>query len=114
MSQINVEEIREVSLSSYDKWFERWYKKEGIPGRIKKAAMRGHNSISYNISDVEDAYLKRRMSSQLFVDKLKKNLDGFHVYRVEPRKIERSLMGHNLNLGWTSLEVVITWKEADS
>lgn len=113
MGGISVSELNRIKEESYDKWFERWYKKQDVANYIKVAAMKGYSSYSYNISDIEDNYLRRRMRNQRFIEKLKEKLGGFDVYRVEPKKIERNLMGHNLNLGWTPLKVVISWSEAD-
>jgi hypothetical protein len=109
---MNVDELRKIGTESYDKWFERWYEKENLEEKLKQSAMKGYSSYSYNPkSKHRTEYENRRMSDKRFVEKLEGKLDGFRVYRQEPKKYELNLLGKNLGTRWTDPEVIISWKE---
>lgn len=109
MGKINIDELREISLESYDKWFERWYKKQGLADKLKKSAMQGYTSYSYVINNSYSDYEKRRMNNPLLIKKLQGKLDDFEVYRVEPKKYTKRILNKELGIGYTDAKIVISW-----
>lgn len=109
-----IDEVKQAEDESYDKWFERWFEKENLENTLKQSAMKGYTSFSYLINDDYSEYTQRRMRNKKFVKKLKDKLKGFNVYRLEPQRYERSMLGKRISDGWTDLKVCISWKEANS
>lgn len=107
---MNPEELKKESQIAYDKWFERWYANEKIESELKQAAMQGYTAYGIVIRAHYDDYLKRRMKDDRFVEKLRDKLSEFTVYKKEPRRYERTLLGRHLGYGWTETEIVISWR----
>lgn len=75
-----IDEIKQQDQESYDKWFERWYKKENLEKEIKQAAMEGYKGF---IIDIEPKvpYLKRRLCDDRTTKRIEEKLgEGFTVY----------------------------------
>lgn len=110
--EISVKELNEIKNESYDKWFERWYEKENLPKKLEQVAMKGYTAISYTVADPYTDYEQRRLRDIRFINSLEDKLEGFKIYREEPRKKDLGFLGRKIGTVWTELKIVISWEES--
>ncbi|HFU4459259.1 TPA: hypothetical protein ACGPAL_000960 [Streptococcus suis] len=74
------DEVRQLSSESYDKWFERYFKKYDLEKVIKESAMQGYTGHLMSVLKVKDDYTRRRLDDERTLEKIKELLgDGFKV-----------------------------------
>lgn len=57
-----IEEVKKVQEESYDKWFERWYRKANLESKIVEAAQQG--CTSYYISIINERETEARFNER--------------------------------------------------
>lgn len=84
---------------AYEKWFERWYKRDGMEEYIIKLNHKGYKEFriiiysSHHPEDV-DEYTQRRLRDAKFIPALKSKLgEGFSVTHEEDRRELTSILG---------------------
>lgn len=103
---MDIEEIKNVGNESYDKWFERWYLKKDLESRIKQSAQEGYSGYRIEVKNERNEYLKRRLSDDRIIEKLKGKLSGFDIRRVDNNKGIKTPFGtinsheHYIVIGW--------------
>ena len=99
-----IEEIQDIQKESHEKWFERWYKEQDLENRLKISASQGYTSRYIAVSDVDNSYLKRRLSNHNTIKLLKDKLgEGFEV-RLE-KDVRESILGLKIHRSY----ITITW-----
>ena len=74
------DEVQQLSSESYDKWFERYFKKYDLEKVIKESAMQGYSGHLISVLKVKDDYTRRRLDDERTLEKIKELLgDGFKV-----------------------------------
>lgn len=74
------DEVQQLSSESYDKWFERYFKKYDLEKVIKESAMQGYSGHLMSVLKVGDDYTRRRLDDERTLEKIKGLLgDGFEV-----------------------------------
>ena len=74
------DEAQQLSSESYDKWFERYFKKYNLEKVIKKSAKQGYTGHLMSVLKVGDDYTRRRLDDERTLEKIKELLgDGFKV-----------------------------------
>ena len=74
------DEVQQLSSESYDKWFERYFKKYNLEKVIKKSAKQGYTGHLMSVLKVGDDYTRRRLDDERTLEKIKELLgDGFEV-----------------------------------
>lgn len=113
-----IDQINKITDESFEKWFDRWYKKLDLEKQIINAAEKGF--VEYQIcikeeSDVESkfsakqSYYVRRLRDARTVKCLKEKLgNGFQVEHKEQTR-EGKFFG--LMIYRTSEWINISWKE---
>lgn len=87
MSMSLIDEVKECSSESHQKWFDRFFDDLKIEKKLKQSAMKGFSGYKISIPR-NDEYLARRLNSQKTIDLLKQRLgDGF---KVEIKTLESS------------------------
>ncbi|MDB0581367.1 hypothetical protein [Salinicoccus roseus] len=80
-----IEKVKRADEESYEKWFERWFKKEDLESKIIKSAKEGYTGFSFEVSgrphDSDRVmYEKRRMQNSRFKTFLEERLgEGFKI-----------------------------------
>ncbi|MFX3772339.1 hypothetical protein ACJBRG_11300, partial [Streptococcus suis] len=75
-----LDEVQQLSSESYDKWFERYFKKYDMEKVIKKSAIQGYSGHLISVLKVKDDYTRRRLVDERTLEKIKELLgDGFKV-----------------------------------
>lgn len=89
-----IDQIKEIKEESYDKWFERWYRKQNLENAIIQAASEGYGGFTISIKQTyesesdwkkERKYLARRLRDSRTPINLQGKLgEGFTVkYKFE-------------------------------
>lgn len=74
------EEVQQLSSESYDKWFERYFKKYQLEEKIKQSAKQGYSGYLIHVMTLSDEYTKRRLADERTLVRLRELLgDGFKV-----------------------------------
>lgn len=74
------DEVQQLSSESYDKWFERFFKKYDLEQKIKVAAQKGYTDYLIDIWSVGDKYLQNRLEDERTLKKIRELLGaGFTV-----------------------------------
>lgn len=74
------DEVQQLSSESYNKWFERYFKKYNLEKIIKKSAKQGYTGHLMSVLKVGDEYTRRRLDDERTLEKIKELLgDGFKV-----------------------------------
>ncbi|MBO0438926.1 hypothetical protein [Candidatus Enterococcus ikei] len=112
-----IDQINKVTDESFEKWFERWYKKLNLETRIIKDAQKGFTSIKIYIKKEDEnesyfgtkqSYYVRRLRDDRTVKFLKEKLgSGFQVEHKEQTR-EGKIFG--LMIYRTSEWINISWK----
>lgn len=86
-----IDEINKAKEESYEKWFERWYKKLNLENKILQSASEGYSGYAISIKQRYESesewnknkkYLARRLRDERTVNNIEKKLgDGFKVKR---------------------------------
>lgn len=75
---LNVEKLRQDREKAFDIWFEKWWEKEKLESKIKKANLKGYRSYVVTMSDYEaDELIWIRKEE--FLPKLQDMLPDFRV-----------------------------------
>ena len=75
---LNVENLRQEREKAFDIWFEKWWKKEDLESKIKKANLKGQRSYCVRMDDY-GADERIWMRKQAFLLKLQDMLPDFRV-----------------------------------
>lgn len=91
-----IDQVKNAQEESFDKWFDRWYKKMNLESKIVSSAQQGYTGYSLMIKcDYENEnnwnkdkdYTARRTRDSRTVEKLKEKLgEGFKVRYVSDTK----------------------------
>ncbi|WP_203264855.1 hypothetical protein [Streptococcus uberis] len=74
------DEVKELGDESYEKWFNRYFKKLNIEEKIKKSSAMGFNAYAIEVLSVKDPYIQRRLKNHKTIKLLKDRLGrGFNV-----------------------------------
>lgn len=75
---LNVEKLRQDREKAFDIWFEKWWKREDLESKIKKANLMGYKGYVVPMSDYE-ANEQIWMIKDAFLLKLQDMLPDFRV-----------------------------------
>ncbi|RBT33782.1 hypothetical protein EA73_01981 [Enterococcus faecium] len=116
-----IEKIQETQNESFDKWFERWYKKQNLEDTIIKSAAEGYKGYCISIKetwesisdwDEDQKYLVRRLRDKRTVKKIQEKLgEGLKVKYVNDDKTYDTYFG--LKRHEQSEYISIEWGEAE-
>lgn len=88
---MNAYELEKIKSDSFDKWFERWWKKSNLTEKFKQSAMKGYSGFTIKFCD--DDYLNRRMRDPRFVELLKDKMSGITIAYEQEHVTYRNLLG---------------------
>lgn len=98
-----IEKIQEIQNESFDKWFERWYKKQNLEDNIIRSVSKGYEGYRIYIKktwesvsnwDEEQKYLARRLRDKRTVEKIQEKLgEGIKVRYVDDEKTYTTVFG---------------------
>lgn len=100
------DEVQKLSSESYEKWFERYFKKYNLEKIIKESAKQGYTGNLMSVLKVGDDYTRRRLDDERTLEKIKELLgDGFKVeFRLTYGKNiltgERFIANKQIHIAW--------------
>lgn len=112
-----IDKLNEAKEESFDKWFERWYKKQNLEEQLIIAASQGYSNFRIRIqedyqhsSDFDEnrKYLVRRLRDERTVENIKNKLGTGVKVEYKGDKATRKLFGMTIN--YYSDWIQITWK----
>ena len=97
---LNVEKLRQDRERAFDIWFEKWWEKEKLESKIKKANLKGYRSYVVTMSDYEaDELIWIRKEE--FLPKLQDMLPDFRVeYKYAKNIFTKNDYLYGINIGW--------------
>lgn len=112
-----IDKVREVQEESFDKWFERFWKKSNLEKNIVSFAEQGYKATHIEIQgenevlDAAKAYRARRLRDLRTVEKIQEKLgEGFKVKHEVESKTYRNLITKG-NYTTESDYILISWAE---
>lgn len=73
-------EVKQLSLESHIKWFERYFKEYDLEHKIKVSAQKGYTGYLINAMSAKSEYLQRRLCDTRTLEMLRDRLgEGFSV-----------------------------------
>ena len=87
---IDIKKLEEERNKAYDVWFERWWRKENIEGKIKARNGKGYTELFIPFYGGHDDYVFNRLKDSRIVGKIKDKLPGFSIRYTEGRSILRN------------------------
>lgn len=112
-----IDKLNEAKEESFDKWFERWYKKQNLEEQLIIAASQGYSNFRIRIqenyqrsSDFDEnrKYLVRRLRDERTVKNIENKLGTGIKVEYKEDKATRKLFGMTIN--YYSDWIQITWK----
>ncbi|ORP00147.1 hypothetical protein B7696_03840 [Streptococcus mitis] len=74
------DEVQQLSSESHAKWFERYFKKYNLEGKLKTSAQKGYTGYLIDVWSVRDEYLRNRLGDERTLEALRELLgSGFTV-----------------------------------
>lgn len=86
---LNVENLRKDREKAFDIWFEKWWKREDLESKIKKANLMGYRGYVVTMSDYE-ANEQIWMCKEAFLLKLQDMLPDFRVAKIYIGKMSKN------------------------
>lgn len=101
------DEVQQLSSESYDKWFERYFKKRNLEQKIKISAQQGYTSLLIDVLSVKDEYTRRRLDDEKILELLREMLGSGFIVRY---KIYRSLNIFTGDTYTSDKKIHISWE----
>lgn len=97
---LNVEKLRQEREKAFDIWFEKWWEKEKLESKIKKANLTGYRGYVVTMSDYE-ANEQIWMRKEEFLLKLQDMLPDFRVeYKYEKNILTKNDFLYGIRIEW--------------
>lgn len=97
---LDVEKLRQDREKAFDIWFEKWWKKEKLESKIKKANLMGHRGYVVTMSDYE-ANEQIWIRKEEFLSKLQDMLPDFCVkYKYAKNIFTKNDYLYGIKIGW--------------
>ena len=97
---LNVEKLRQDREKAFDIWFEKWWKKEKLESKIKKANLKGYRGYVVTMSDYEEKELIW-MRKEAFLLRLKDMLPDFRVeYKYAKNIFTKNEFLYGIRIEW--------------
>lgn len=97
---LNVEKLRQDREKAFDIWFEKWWKKEKLESKIKKANLKGYRGYVVTMSDYE-ANEQIWMRKEEFLRKLQDMLPDFRVeYKYAKNILTKNDFLYGIRIEW--------------
>ena len=97
---LNVEKLRKDREKAFDIWFEKWWKKEKLESKIKKANLKGYRGYVVKMSDYE-ANEQIWMRKEEFLRKLQDMLPDFRVeYKYAKNMFTKNDILYGIKIEW--------------
>ena len=97
---LNVEKLRQDREKAFDIWFEKWWEKEKLESKIKKANLKGYRGYVVRMDDYEE---KERiwMRKEAFLLRLKDMLPDFRVeYKYAKNIFTKNDFLYGIRIEW--------------
>lgn len=97
---LNVEKLRQDREQAFDIWFEKWWKREKLESKIKKANLTGYRGYVVIMSDYE-ANEQIWMCKEKFLRKLQDMLPDFRVeYKYAKNIFTKNEFIYGIRIEW--------------
>lgn len=102
-----IDEVRQLSSESHEKWFERYFRQYNLEKVIKNSAQQGYVGHLMSVLKIKDDYTRRRLDDERTLRKIKELLgDGFRVeYKLTYTKNiltgEKIIANKQIHITWT-------------
>lgn len=97
---LNVEKLRQDREKAFDIWFEKWWEKEKLESKIKKANLTGYRGYVVTMSDYE-ANEQIWMRKEEFLLKLQDMLPDFRVeYKYAKNILTKNDFLYGIRIEW--------------
>lgn len=97
---LNVENLRKDREKAFDIWFEKWWKREDLESKIKKANLMGYRGYVVTMSDYE-ANEQIWMCKEAFLLKLQDMLPDFRVeYKYAKNILTKNDFLYGIRIEW--------------
>lgn len=97
---LNVEKLRQDREKAFDIWFEKWWEKEKLESKIKKANLTGYRGYVVTMSDYE-ANEQIWMRKEEFLRKLQDMLPDFRVeYKYAKNILTKNDFLYGIRIEW--------------
>ena len=97
---LNVEKLRQEREKAFDIWFEKWWEKEKLESKIKKANLTGYRGYVVTMSDYE-ANEEIWMRKEEFLLKLQDMLPDFRVeYKYAKNILTKNDFLYGIRIEW--------------
>lgn len=97
---LNVEKLRQDREKAFDIWFEKWWEKEKLESKIKKANLTGYRGYVVTMSDYE-ANEQIWMRKEEFLLKLQDMLPDFRVeYKYAKNMFTKNDFLYGIRIKW--------------
>lgn len=97
---LNVEKLRQDREKAFDIWFEKWWEKEKLDSKIKKANLTGYRGYVVTMSDYE-ANEQIWMRKEEFLLKLQDMLPDFRVeYKYSKNIFTKNDFLYGIRIEW--------------
>lgn len=97
---LNVEKLRKDREKAFDIWFEKWWEKEKLESKIKKANLTGYRGYVVTMSDYE-ANEHIWMRKEEFLIKLQDMLPDFRVeYKYAKNIFTKNDFLYGIRIEW--------------
>ncbi|MBS4889415.1 MAG: hypothetical protein ACLU1X_05905 [Peptoniphilus grossensis] len=97
---LNVEKLRQDREKAFDIWFEKWWEKEKLESKIKKANLTGYRGYVVTMSDYE-ANEQIWMRKEEFLLKLQDMLPDFRVeYKYAKNIFTKNDFLYGIRIEW--------------
>ena len=88
---LDIDKLQKDREEAYDVWFDRWWKKEDIEGKIKALNAKGYTNLWISFYFDCDEYTRNRLKDIRFLGKVEKKLPGFKIKYTK----SQSLLSYN-------------------
>ncbi len=97
---LNVEKLRQDREKAFDIWFEKWWEKEKLESKIKKANLTGYGGYVVTMSNYE-ANEQIWMRKEEFLRKLQDMLPDFRVeYKYAKNILTKNDFLYGIRIEW--------------
>ena len=97
---LNVEKLRQEREKAFDIWFEKWWEKEKLESKIKKANLTGYRGYVVTMTDYE-ANEQIWMRKEEFLLKLQDMLPDFRVeYKYAKNILTKNDFLYGIRIEW--------------
>lgn len=97
---LNVEKLRQDREKAFDIWFEKWWEKEKLESKIKKANLKGCRVYIIRMDNYEDEE-RIWMRKEAFLLRLKDMLPDFRVeYKYAKNILTKNDFLYGIRIEW--------------